>query len=186
MKENKGITLVPLIILIIIMLILLGVSVEVSRGILEKSKGEKLLANMKLIEIRANAYYEELDFKIGAKDFESYIAVNDDTILIKLDTELEKIEKNCFDMQEDYCCFIKWGKSELAKQGIDNTFLKKDDEYFIIAYNYNSHQVEEVYYNKGIYFDVKDIKDTDNKIYSNKEKRGPFYSLSDLEKEMSK
>lgn len=173
MKANKGITLIPLIILIIIMLILLGISIEVSRNILEKSKAEKLLAYMQLIEIRANAYYEELDFKIGAKDFETYLLMNEMETLIKPDEELKKIEKN-LENYKDTCSFIKWDKNTLVKHGIDNTFLEKDDEYFIVSYVYaenldNSHQVQNVYYNKGIY--LSEIDKT-------------FYSLSELKKEM--
>ena len=110
MKENKGISLVPLIILIIIMLILLGISAKVSRDILEKSKAEKLLVYMQLIEARASAYYEEIDFEIGEKSLESYLMDIGEEI-IKPDKELLKMEPKLdyYDMQ-DYCIFIKWDK----------------------------------------------------------------------------
>ena len=175
MKKNKGITLVPLIVLIIIMLILLGISVEISRNILEKSKAEKLFTYMKLIELRANAYYEEINFKIGAKDFESYIRINEAENFINPDEELKKIERKIMDdgntNMENWCIFIKWDKSKLVEQGIDENFLIKDDEYFIVAYNYEEGWVEEVYYNKGIYLNG-------NKTL--------IYSVSELEREIGK
>ena len=181
MKENKGISLVPLIILIIIMLILLGISAKVSRDILEKSKAEKLLVYMQLIEARASAYYEEID--IGEE-------------IIKPDKELLKMEPKLdyYDMQ-DYCIFIKWDKEKLKEQGIDNSFLEKDDEYFIVSYLYDSDPyyintsleyptwdtkiftVDNVYYSKGIYLNENKNEDGSKKL---------IYSMSDLKIEINR
>lgn len=180
MKSNKGITLILLIIVIIIMLLLLGIVTSVSRDILEKSKGEKLLTYMKLIETRADAYYEEIDFEIGEKDFESYIVLEKEDSVAKFDENLASIVNLEIDKlleKEGEICYIKWNANKLANQGIDNTFLEDEEEVFIIAYNYKIHEVENVYYNKGIYFDGnKDLEGNKRLIYS----------LSELEQEMSK
>ena len=193
MKENKGISLVPLIILIIIMLILLGISAKVSRDILEKSKAEKLLVYMQLIEARASAYYEEIDFEIGEKSLESYLMDIGEEI-IKPDKELLKMEPKLdyYDMQ-DYCIFIKWDKEKLKEQGIDNSFLEKDDEYFVVSYlikedSYHfdangqyvgnmKYFVKDVYYSKGIYLNENKNEDGSKKL---------IYSMSDLKQEINR
>lgn len=178
MKKNKGITLIPLIMLIVIMLILLGITTKVSRNILEKSKTEKLVAYMQLIDARANAYYEEMDFNIGEKSLEGHLMNNTQEILIKVNPELEKMDiAIAIDDLEESCVFIKWDNNMLRTQGIEDTFLKKDDEYFIVVYNYLEHKVENIYYNKGIYVNERKDENGNKKL---------IYNMRDLKKEVNR
>lgn len=64
-RENKGITLVTLVITIIVMLIIAGITVYSGKEIIKKARLEELKTNMLLIEAKAKEYVEEANFKIG-------------------------------------------------------------------------------------------------------------------------
>lgn len=64
-KENKGITLVALTIMIVIILILAGTTIYSGKKIIQETKLEGLKTNMLLIEAKARGYVEEVNFKMG-------------------------------------------------------------------------------------------------------------------------
>ena len=65
MKDNRGITIVALIITIIILIIILGVSLGTGNDVITKSKLENLKTNMLLIEVKAKEYIENASFDLG-------------------------------------------------------------------------------------------------------------------------
>ena len=64
-KENKGITLVALVITIAVLIILAGIAVYTGRDTIKQAKLEELKTNMLLIEAKAKEYVEEANFKMG-------------------------------------------------------------------------------------------------------------------------
>ena len=61
MKNNKGITLVTLVITIVVMAILAGVTVATT-NLVEESVRQKKITNMKLIQIKAKIIMEKVEF----------------------------------------------------------------------------------------------------------------------------
>ncbi len=64
-KENKGITMIALVITIIVLLIISGIGIYEGTQSLKEVKLEELKTNMLLIEAKAREYVEEVSFKIG-------------------------------------------------------------------------------------------------------------------------
>lgn len=64
-KENKGITLVALIVTIIVLLIIAGIAVYNGKETIQKANLEELRTNMLLIEAKAKGLVEEANFQLG-------------------------------------------------------------------------------------------------------------------------
>lgn len=64
-KENKGITLVALIVTIIVLLIIAGIAVYNGKETIQKANLESLRTNMLLIEAKAKGLVEEANFQLG-------------------------------------------------------------------------------------------------------------------------
>ena len=95
-KENKGITLIILVITIIVLLILAGVTINAGTESIKKAKLETLRTNMLLIKAKSKEICEEANFKAG-------IIKDDDTA----EAKAEKIGKGLN--------FIKNSKEEGGK-----------------------------------------------------------------------
>ena len=65
LKENKGITLVALVITIVVMLIIASIAVYTGKDTIKEAQLEELKTNMLLIEAKAKGLVEEVNFKIG-------------------------------------------------------------------------------------------------------------------------
>lgn len=128
--KNNGITLIVLTITVIIMLILGGVIIISTKDIAKTSNATKVYTVMQLVKARAETVIED---KIFDKEDLEEITISNENYLIN---------------SEDEIVYIKWGKDEIAYQGIDNSILQ-DGEYFIIAYNKDEMQVEDIIYTAG-------------------------------------
>ncbi len=64
-KENKGITLVALVITIIILLIIAGIGINYGTDTIRRANLEELRTNMLLIEAKAKGLVEEANFQYG-------------------------------------------------------------------------------------------------------------------------
>ena len=65
MKNNKGITMIALVITIGLLLILAGISVGTGGKIIKQSELENLKTNMLLIKVKGKEYVENANFKLG-------------------------------------------------------------------------------------------------------------------------
>ena len=65
LKENRGVTLLALVITIVVMIIIAGIAVYTGTDMIKKAKLEELKTNMLLIEAKAKGLVEEVNFKIG-------------------------------------------------------------------------------------------------------------------------
>lgn len=65
LKENRGVTLLALVITIVVMIIIAGIAVYTGTDTIKKAKLEELKTNMLLIEAKAKGLVEEVNFKIG-------------------------------------------------------------------------------------------------------------------------
>ncbi len=169
MKNQKGITMISLIVTIVVILILAGITINTGTGILQNIQLESIKTNLMLIEAKAKGYVEEVDFKIGvnqdslteeeyntrleAARTEIYGGIGLQKVSssqnVELPLELVGYENDLYYVSE----------SVLTSWGLDDIELSSNENY-LIKFNEKTQSVE-VYNTKG--FDGK-------------------YSLTDIEK----
>lgn len=189
MKRNNGITLITLVITIVIITIILGISISVGFDLLEKSRAGKMITYMELIEARANAVYEDILFDSVDKETFQQKAIDEGNLIIDdiatyeqlINKENEGIitdeEKNDLYAIREKFGYIKfnsnyihfeWNSDILSRNGIDKNILDTE-EYFFVAYDYNTQRVVGVYYNKGyaidgtVYYSLEDLRENISK-----------------------
>lgn len=64
-RENKGVTLIALVITIIVLMIIAGITINTGKESIKQAKLESLRTNMLLIQAKAKEYVEEATFKMG-------------------------------------------------------------------------------------------------------------------------
>ena len=148
MKNNKGITLVALIITIIVMSILIGITVSSGGGLLQKSKMTDYIGYMKLVKARADVVLED-EFFDGT--------LSSDT-LNSSDKYYNYVDNVINSKGYDNSKYIikKWGKSVIGSQGIDSDILDEgdasdpnDDEYFVVVFDTEKGETVDVLYSTG-------------------------------------
>ncbi len=147
MKNNKGITLVSLMITIIVMMILVGITVKTGGNLRGKTKMSDYIEYMELVKLRADVVIEEAVFNgeisIAGKILDSsYI----EETSVSIDPQKYGLDYTGTNLDKYY--FIKWGKEDIAKQGIDKSILGSSD-YFVIIFSKNNNKTVDVLYSKG-------------------------------------
>ncbi|MBQ6992185.1 MAG: hypothetical protein IJN50_04680 [Clostridia bacterium] len=134
MKEQKGITLVALIITIIVMLILAAVTIHFGTNLLDKSKKEDLKTTMLLIQSKTKIIKEKKDFG----DIEELTGIS---LANNTEYTISENFQNKLDTIENADLYIL-NSENLTNMGItENT---SNEEFYIVDYN-NS----EIYYSLG-------------------------------------
>ena len=64
-KENRGITLISLIVTIIVLMIIAGITIYNGKSTITQAQLEGLRTNMLLIQAKAKEYVEEVNFEMG-------------------------------------------------------------------------------------------------------------------------
>ena len=148
-EDNRGITLVALVVTIIVLLILAGIGINTGISSMEKVKLEELKTNMLLIEAKARECVEEANFRMGAS--------TDETVVDPVRTEIyetnNKLEKadstnvpnipakidldNCYIITQE--TFELWGLNKIKLS---------EDEKYLVKFNESEIKVE-VYNTKG-------------------------------------
>lgn len=147
MKNNKGITLIALILTIVVMGIILGISVIDGGDTLQKSKMTEYIGLMKLVKARADVVLEDEMFENGSITGETIVSLED---LQKIDGT-EAITD--FDIKVNYYdyggkIFIKWNGYKIANQGIDSRILG-NNEYFVVIFDQDKKETVDVLYSTG-------------------------------------
>ncbi len=147
MKNNKGITLIALILTIVVMGIILGISVIDGGDTLQKSKMTEYIGLMKLVKARADVVLEDEMFENGSITGETIVSLED---LQKIDGT-EAITD--FDIKVNYYNyggkkFIKWNGDKIANQGIDSRILG-NNEYFVVIFDQDKKETVDVLYSTG-------------------------------------
>lgn len=134
-KQDKGITLIALVITIIVMLILASVTIEIGTGQVERAKLEDIKTTMLLIKGRAQI----------VADKESFGETYDNTGMLKLEnatnyntSKLQSIFNNLEDTSKLYI----WEQEAMDNNSIDVEIT--NTEFFVIDYS-----TGEVYYSIG-------------------------------------
>lgn len=144
-KNNKGITLVALVITITVLLIIAGISVYNGKETIKKAQLEELKTNMLFIQAKAKEYVEEANFRIGINSTAEKVR----EVRIEIYEQSEKLKpvaevpsqitpmKNCAYYKMDIETQQKWGLEKL-----------KDAESYLIEFNEVEASVQ-IYYLPG-------------------------------------
>ena len=146
-EDNRGITLVALVVTIIVLLILAGIGINTGISSMEKVKLEELKTNMLLIEAKARECVEEANFRMGASTDEKVVdSVR--TEIYEVNNKLEKANNtnvpnnpggidltDCYVITQE--TFDLWGLNKI-KLSEDEKYLVKFSEKEIKVEVYNT------------------------------------------------
>ncbi len=171
-RENKGITMVTLVITIIVLLIIAGIGIYSGTGTIKKAKLEELKTNMLLIQAKAKEYVENANFKLGTKIDDAQETERDDRIgKAKAELKGEEIEKSDIsdiirEKEEDegnYIYYYKLTEEQLKEIGLSDVKSSMQNGEYIVEYDIKKAQVE-IYHTKGYngkysLTDIEEIKE---------------------------
>ena len=155
MKENKGITMVTLIITIIVLLIIAGISIGTGNKVIKSSELENVKTNMLLIKAKGKEYVENANFKLGTNfkdstDIDNRIKTAKAELKKGDDEEMtnnEILEQNIGITQDniknnDYTYYYKLSNDDLTDMGLSNVKSDKKNGWYIIKYDLENVEVE--------------------------------------------
>lgn len=138
LKNKNGITIVALVITVILMLILVGVTIEIGTKSIDESEKQDIITNMISIKTKAKIVKDKYNFK----DIENLVGT---TLLDNANYNAGAIESILAEEKSDY--YI-WTQNDLDSQELSS--IKVDNDEFYIIYYGNENNGIEVYYSKGI------------------------------------
>lgn len=160
--QNKGITLVSLIVTIIILIIIASISINIGSNMIKKAGLEELKTNMLLIQAKAKEYVEEANFKMGKNpDDEKKQNVRNEVYVEKAKLKVPEIVSSPIDLTD--CYELTKEKETYQNWGLDKIELDKD-EHYLVKFDEQNMTVE--------VYNIPGYKDTD----------GQKYSLTDIDK----
>lgn len=156
-EENKGITLIALVITITVLLILAGISIYKGKETIQRAELEELKTNMLFIQAKAKEYVEEANFKMGINPTEDKISEIRNSIYVGQE-KLQEVDVLPPQIpQMGNCAYYTMTSETKQKWGLEKL---EDEEDYIIEFNETDASVQ-IYYLPG---------------YNGK------YSLSDIDK----
>jgi len=178
MKQNKGITMVMLVITVIVLLILAGISIGKGNNVILRSKLENIKTDMLLVQAKGKEYVENANFELGT-DYE------------KLSDETEKTKR-----LENAKTKLK-GTEITDAENLDSNFgittekFKEDNSNLIFYYELSNQDLADIGISdvksdekSGKYIVKYDIKDVDVEVYNTKGFENgdkTYYSLNEIE-----
>ena len=162
MRENKGITLVALIITIIVLIIIASIGVYGGKETIRKANLEALRTNMLLIEAKAKGVVEKANFQLGPdfqKESEIGTIRND---LYVTENKLQKLSDSGITVSSEIPTgdnVYVFTQETASLWALDNVYSELEDgEYYIIEFNEREATVE-IYNTIGYqgYYSLTDI-----------------------------
>lgn len=152
-KENKGITLIALVITIILIIILAGISLTYGTGLLENAEVETYITNMVTIKSKAKVYAEEIHAKTWDINKESLSEKKNELYLdnyhmitpSNADFIIEKIN----DSENNYDCYEVTADT-LDLMGLGELKEEQYDNDYVVVYNQQDYTKLDVVYKQGI------------------------------------
>lgn len=146
LKQNRGVTLIALIVTIIILLIIAGIAVYNGKETIQRAKLEELRTNMLLIEAKAKGVVEEANFQLGPDlqkkdqiaDIRQNIYVNENK-LVSANT-ISNIPSGIPTEDDNLYVFTNDTASLWALDSIFNSL--QEGEYYLIAFDEENATVE--------------------------------------------
>lgn len=164
-KNNKGITLIILVVTIIVLLILAGVTITAGTESIKKAKLETLRTNMLLIRAKGKEYCEEANFRIGTNNPPTEEDLKKGTDYLTNEKQLNSAQSSELPVSgETFDYIAKLEEEDLKRIGLNEVANSSNTGTFYIGFNIKDNQVE-VYNSIG-------YKSTNGTTY---------YKLSDIE-----
>lgn len=160
LKNNKGITILILVVTILLMLILAGVSLNTGFSVLNDMRMGSVVSNMNLVQAKAEVIYENYTFYNNDTDclvgdgpyqMDHTLQLGD----VKLEQEeLQLIAQKAEVSEEEVknWNWYQWSREDLEAQDLDADMLAEDEMFYI---NYEN---AEVIYSTGVSLE-------DSKVY---------------------
>lgn len=152
-KNNKGVTLISLVVTILILGILVGVSIAAGEETINQVKIGRIVSNMTLIQAKAEPIYEEYQFY---NNDTNYLVKADDTVytLATMGVRISEAEIAIIAQEAGVASsdvsnwnWYKWDANTLKAQGLDKKILG-NDECFFVNYEYG-----EIVFSSGTSYD---------------------------------
>lgn len=152
MRNNKGVTLVSLVITIVVLIIISGITVNVSNDVIKQAKLQDLKTNMLLMQAKAKTLAEEVNFEtanLDATKEEDATKIAEikgtkviGTALDSCDDAIKTAASNAG--VTDTADFYYLSQEDLSKMGINIEI--PEGTYYLVKYNFED---TEVVYTKG-------------------------------------
>ena len=171
LKNNKGVTILILVVTIVLMLILAGVSLNTGFSVLNDMRMGSLVSNLNLVQAKAEVIYEnytfynnDTDYLVGSGPYQidSSLQLGD----VKLSQEELQIIAQKAEVSEGEVRtwdWYQWKRADLEAQDLDADMLAEDEAFYI---NYEN---AEVIYSRGVstensnvYHSITGLKNKEN------------------------
>lgn len=158
MKDNKGITMVVLVITIIVLLIIASISIGEGNKVIERSQLENLKTNMLLVKAKAKEYVESANFNLGTSfntlsetDKTTRIAKAKEKLIGTEITDPNKYSSSIGSTASDNINLIYYyelSTSEINNIGLTNVKSDEKNGVYVIKYDLKNVEIE-IYNTKG-------------------------------------
>lgn len=144
LKNNKGVTILALVITIILLLILAGVSVNTGFSVVKDVRVGRMLSNMALVQAKVEVIGEEYhfhnndtDYLVGEEVFRIDSATHQLENIKLSDEERNMIAQKAEVSEADLFNWewFKWDANILEAQGLDKKMLD-ENEFFYVNYEH--------------------------------------------------
>lgn len=148
-KNDKGITIIALLITVILLIMLAGVSVNSGYSVLKDVRIGRNISNMAFVRAKVDTIYEQYQFSGKAEEL---IGTKVDKIDFLSNEEIVLIQQRAGNSEFANWNWYQWDSDTLKSQGLDENMLG-ENEYFYVNYEYG-----EIIYNQGISYRTNDMK----------------------------
>ena len=151
MKNNKGVTLTMLVIIIIVLFIITGISVDTGVEFMNDVRVSRIVANMELVQAKVEIIYEEYQFQGENSEIDVLVGqkVNGNDIFRKISDDKTISENDRKLFENDNNLWYQWNASVLEEQGLDKNMLDNpENDVFWVNY-----ATSEIIYSRGTVID---------------------------------
>jgi len=154
MRDNKGISLIALIIVIVIVLILIVIGVQITRNMIDQSRTEEIKTNMLAIRLRAGISVERYESGLGYR----YGTTSEDAYSQGIEIP-SAIRERLVGIPSEYGYIFNYRivlENDLRRMGLGHIIIDvPNNEFFVI--DYNVYGIEIFYYVDGEIFVLTEL-----------------------------
>lgn len=163
MKQNKGITIMALVVTVVVLLILAGISIEKGTNVITRSQLENIKTDMMLVQVKGKEYVENANFELGTgydkltdesektkrlETAKSKLKGTEITDATNLDSNLGITAENFQTDNDNLIFYYELSNQDLADIGISDVKSDEKNGKYIVKYDLKNVDVE-VYNTKG-------------------------------------
>ena len=148
--NNKGITLVALVITVIVLLIIASIVVYTGTDAIKNANLQSIKTNMLLIEAKGREYVENANHELGVNPEAATEEMKNKSASMLVGTKIENTDSlvSKFNIDSKYSVY-KLSEEDLNNMGIKDISSNDEDGWYIIAYDVTEAEVK-IYNTEGI------------------------------------